>query len=221
MISAFPNISAHFGRFPVTEISLRNTALAQFDTSRILEAAKLLKDARVDIIVWDGTAAGWRGFSGDEALCQALTAATDLPATTAILGMNEAIAMARVQTLGLFSPYLKDVQERIIQNYRDLGVQVIAEHHLDLKVNFDFSQVPERKLYEMAFSVAHKRPDAIAFYCSNLMSPQLAAPIEGATGIPVFDAMSTAIWKALRMLNVDTSGITGWGSLFKVGRQQG
>ena len=56
------NCSAHFSRFTVTEISLAEGALNQFDDSKILAAAELLADAKVDVIGWSGTAAGWRGF---------------------------------------------------------------------------------------------------------------------------------------------------------------
>src|ERR1700754_3330030 len=66
MLSALPHVSAHFARFTVTEISLTNQALGQFDVSRILDAAKQLADARVDVIGWSGTSAGWLGLGGDQ-----------------------------------------------------------------------------------------------------------------------------------------------------------
>ena len=42
---AVPNCSAHFARFKVTEIALSDSALGQFDDSKILAAAELLADA--------------------------------------------------------------------------------------------------------------------------------------------------------------------------------
>src|SRR3954467_6594624 len=62
MVADLPGVSAHFSRFPVTEISLRDQALGQFDDSKILEAARLLADARVKVIGWNGTSSGWLGF---------------------------------------------------------------------------------------------------------------------------------------------------------------
>jgi maleate isomerase len=59
MVSGLPGVSAHFSRFTVTEISLRDQALGQFDDSKIIEAAKLLADAKVDVIGWNGTSSGW------------------------------------------------------------------------------------------------------------------------------------------------------------------
>ena len=48
----------------------------------ILAAAGLLGDAKVDVIAWNGTSAAWLGFETDERLCEAITAATGIAATT-------------------------------------------------------------------------------------------------------------------------------------------
>ena len=46
MLAGLPDVTAHFGRFRVTEISLSTAALAQFDLQPILDAALLLADAK-------------------------------------------------------------------------------------------------------------------------------------------------------------------------------
>ena len=61
MVGSLPGVSAHFSRFTVTEISMRDQSLNQFDDSKILEAARLLADAHVDVICWSGTSASWLG----------------------------------------------------------------------------------------------------------------------------------------------------------------
>jgi maleate isomerase len=40
MVSAMPGVSAHFSRFSVTEISLREASLRQFDDNKIINAAR-------------------------------------------------------------------------------------------------------------------------------------------------------------------------------------
>ena len=69
MVAGAPNITAHFSRFPVTEIALDANVLAQFDDTKILDAAMLLAHAKVDVIAWNGTSGGWLGFDADERLC--------------------------------------------------------------------------------------------------------------------------------------------------------
>lgn len=217
MLHDLPEVSAHFSRFTVTKISLEEDALGQFDDSKILQAAHLLADARVDAIGWSGTAAGWRGFDTDTALCRNITKATGIPATSSILALNELIELRQATTMGLVSPYLENVQQRIIANYSQAGTQVVAESHLSLSENFAFSQVDELTLTRQVDEVAKSAPAVIATYCTNLYSAHLAAGWELRTGIPVFDTTSTVIWKMLRMCGVDTRKIKGWGQLMQEG----
>ena len=69
MLAGLPEVSAHAGRFRVTEISMGTGALGQFDMSPMLAAADLLADARCNAICWNGTSAGWLGFDRDRQLC--------------------------------------------------------------------------------------------------------------------------------------------------------
>ncbi|SAK60239.1 Asp/Glu/hydantoin racemase [Caballeronia fortuita] len=202
MLSALPHVSAHFARFTVTQISLADHALGQFDVTPILDAAKQLADARVDVIGWSGTSAGWLGFERDHALCRHLTEATGIPATTSVLALNEILAMTGVRRLGLVTPYIDDVQERIIANYERLGIECVAERHLDLSDNFSFAEVRDTLINSMMRETAFARPDAVTTFCTNLHAAHLARPFERDTGIAAYDTVATVVWKALRMLDV-------------------
>jgi len=218
MAAGLPEVSAHFGRFRVTEISLRDRAIGQFDEESILAAARLLADARVDVIAWNGTSSGWLGFETDEALCARITADTGIPACTSVLALNEAMRLAGHTRFGLVSPYLGDVQARIVESYRRSGFDCVAERHLDKHVNFEFSEVAPEEIEAMAGAVAREAaPQCIATFCTNLRAAQLAAGLEDRLGVPVYDTVSTAVWKSLRMCGVDTRRVQGWGSLFSLG----
>ncbi|BAN26794.1 maleate cis-trans isomerase family protein [Caballeronia insecticola] len=216
MLSALSNVSAHFARFTVTKISLTQQALGQFDVARILDAARQLADARVDVIGWSGTSAGWLGFDRDEALCRHLTEATGIPATTSVLALNEILATTGVRRLGLVSPYIDAVQERIIRNYEARGIECVAERHLGLRENFSFADVPDTLLAQMMHETAFARPDAVTTFCTNLHAAHLARSFEASTGIPAYDTVTTVVWKALRMLGVDTSMLGAWGRIFSL-----
>src|SRR6201999_60524 len=71
MLVEVPEVSAHFGRFRVTEIALTKDALAQFGRGEILNAARLLADAHCEVIGWNGTSASWLGFESDRRPCRA------------------------------------------------------------------------------------------------------------------------------------------------------
>ena len=110
MLASLPAVSVHFSRFPVTRIALTGDALAQFDDRPILTAAELLAHAKVDVIAWNGTSAGWLGFDTDRRLCERITAATGIPAATSMLAMNEVLSATGVRRFGLVTPYVAAVQ---------------------------------------------------------------------------------------------------------------
>lgn len=215
MIAGLPEASAHFSRFKVTEIALSNSALAQFNNDEILRAAELLAHAKVDCIGWNGTSSGWLGFDADLRLCEQITAATGIPATTSMLALNEILDQKNVTRLGYVTPYLDDVQAKILENYEKLGIACQGERHLGLQDNFSFSEVPASQLETMTHDVAKQKPDAIAIICTNLKAAPLVARLERETGIPIYDTIATVVWKCLRLAGVDTRRVTGWGSLFQ------
>ena len=214
MLAGLPSVSVHFSRFRVTEIALTGDALAQFDDRPILAAAELLAHAKVDVIAWNGTSSGWLGFEADVRLCERIEAATGIRASTSMLALNEILAATGVRRFGLLTPYIDDVQQRIVANYATLGIGCDAERHLGIQDNFAFAAVPETVLAEMVRSLAAQKPDAIGVICTNLRAAPLVAALEAETGIPVYDTIATVVWKSLKLAGVDPAGVAGWGRVF-------
>jgi len=215
MLRDLPEVSVHFGRFRVTEISLAAAALGQFELPPILQAAALLADARVDVIAWNGTAAGWLGFGADEALCTAITQATGVPACTSVLALNEIMALRGATRLGLVTPYTSDVQQRIVAHYAAAGVTCVAERHLNHRVNFEFAEVTPAVLATQIRDVAAAGPHCITTFCTNLHAAPLATQLEAELGVPLLDTIATAVWKSLKLAGADTARVQGWGRLFQ------
>ena len=216
MLAGLPEVTAHFSRFKVTEIALSGSALAQFDDSEILRAAELLAHAKVNCIAWNGTSSGWLGFERDVRLCERIREATGIPACTAMLALNELLSLTGAKRVGFVTPYLDDVQARINANYEQAGFQVVADRHLRMQDNFSFSTVTADQMRMMTEEVAAAMPDAIAIVCTNMRGAPLAEELEAAHGIPIYDTVSTTLWKALKLAGVDTKRVTGWGKLFSI-----
>lgn len=214
MLAGLPDVTAHFGRFRVTEISLSQSALSQFDTAPLLAAAQLLADARVDVIAWNGTSAGWLGFDQDRALCVAIEGATGIRATSSVLALAEIFRATGVTRYGLVTPYLDDIQQRTIATFAHEGFACAGERHLRDRGNFSFSEVAPSVIADMCRAVARDRPQAITIFCTNLRGAPLAAELERELGIPIYDTVATAVWGSLRVAGVDPGRVTGWGRLF-------
>lgn len=214
IVAGLPGVSAHFSRFRVTEIALSEQALGQFDDSAILAAADLLADAKVDVIGWSGTAAGWMGFERDQRLVERIRERTGIPATTAVLALNELLALQGIRRLALVTPYTADVQQRIVAHYAAIGVEVVAERHLGICVNHDFGLVPEAQIDALLDEVAYAQPQAVATYCTNLHAARLAPGFESRSGITLLDTVSTTVWGMLNVAGRSPAHVQGWGRLY-------
>ena len=216
MLAGTPRISAHFARFRVTEISLEQQALGQFDLAPMLAAADLLADARCDAICWNGTSAGWLGFEHDRALCAAIAQRTGIGAGTVVLTLAEVLRHTGAARIGLVTPYTDDVQAAISANFAREGFEVIAERHAGVRVNFDFALIAPAQTAAMIRAVAQSRPHAIVVLCTNMDGASLAAPLEQELGIPVYDSIALALLAGLRAAGVAPGTIRGYGRLFDV-----
>ncbi len=216
MLSDLPEVSAHFGRFPVTEISLKDQALGQFDIGPMLEAASLLADAKVHSICWNGTSAGWLGFGQDVVLCEKITERTAVPACSSVLALAEIFRASGVKRFGLVIPYLNEIQTRTLDTFAAEGFVCGAERHLGDPGNFSFSEVPEATIAGMCREVAAEAElDAITIFCTNLKGATVVPAMEAELGIPVYDTVATALWASLRTAGVDPARVRAWGRLFQ------
>ncbi|KUJ19519.1 uncharacterized protein LY89DRAFT_683338 [Mollisia scopiformis] len=213
-----PQLSVHYSRFTVLKISLEPSILAQFDSNGpILAAARLLADANVDVIGWSGTSGGWLGFEEDEKLCAAITEATRIPATTSKLALNRGLDLMGAKKIAFVTPYLDDVQARIIETYRKCGYEVVSESHLGLSNNVTFADVTEETLngqVKRVMEAGKGDVKAISTFCTNLKAAQRARDWEAEYGVPVLDTVSTVIWDMLRIKGWEKGAIKGWGKLF-------
>jgi maleate isomerase len=120
-----------------------------------------------------------------------------------------------ITRLALVTPYTADVQQRIIENYRTLGIEVVAERHLGIRVNHDFALVEPDTLRSLMREVAAEgQPQAITTFCTNLRAAPLADSVETELGIPLLDTVSTTVWGQLRAVGAQPAAIRGWGQLF-------
>lgn len=216
MLTDLPDVSAHFARFQVLKISMDDDALGQFTNEPMLAAAELLADAKVQSICWNGTSAGWLGFQTDHDLIAKIEARTGVTACSSVLAMNEIMQRLDTKRIAFVTPYLPEIQNRIVANFQSEGFDVVAERHLNDPGNFSFATYSAAEILEMCRAVAAEKPDAIAVFCTNFRGAGIAETIEAETGIPVLDSVSTALWKSMQVAGADPVRINGWGQLFDV-----
>lgn len=215
MVSGLENIvTLHYGRFRVTKISLEEDALSQFDSAPMLQASKLLADADVDVISWNGTSGGWLGFDVDRNLCKEIEDATGIAATTSMLSQLKAFAENNVETIHLITPYTEDINELLIKEYEKSGIKVINSVCLGQFVNRSFALVPKEKIMRQFEEVCVKEADGISVVCTNFPAMWIVPAMEEKYGITVYDTINAVVWDSMKMVGIDPSLVKGWGKLF-------
>jgi maleate isomerase len=206
------DLSVHYARISVTRIALDRGSLDQFDREAMLGAARLLADARVDVICWNGTSGAWKGLAEDEAICAAIADETGIPATTGTLAQVDAFRTHGVSRYALAVPYLSEVRDAIVEVYARAGYTCVSSAHLGISTNFDFAKIDLDTLRDLIRKADHPRAEAIVVICTNLAAARLAEELEEQLGKPIHDSLVVSLWHPLRMLGWDRP-IPGWGRL--------
>ncbi|WP_223205874.1 maleate cis-trans isomerase family protein [Streptomyces xanthii] len=209
-------VSAHFARVPVTRIALDSGSDAQFDPVPMLAAARQLADAKVDVLVWNGTSGSWLGVERDRKLAAALTEATGVPATTSTLSLLDACAAYGVTRLGLALPYTRDVADAIVAEYAREGLECVLAEPFGEDDNEAFARIPAADVARQVEAAATDGAQAVAVVCTNVHGAFEAERLEQALDIPVFDSVTATLWNALRLAGAAPSW-SGFGTLLRDG----
>ncbi|WP_421761819.1 maleate cis-trans isomerase family protein [Devosia sp.] len=215
LLAGAPEITAHYARIRVTEITIGAKGLAQFDAAPMLEAASLLADMRPQAIVWNGTSGGWRGLEADRQLCAALEERTGIATTTMTLALVDLLRKKQMQRIAFVTPYTGDVQARILDTFTREGFVCSTSPCLGISENFAFATVPSAAMNRMVANAAADRPDVILPFCTNLAATPYAAAWEAQFGIPVYDSIAMAARAGIELSGGSPAAITGFGSVFE------
>lgn len=208
--------SSHYARVGVTSITLDGADVDQFNTSKMAAVAQQLNDAGLDAILWNGTSGSWTGggFEADRTLCDAIHAATGLPASSSSLAQLEVLRHYRIERFALAVPYVDGPTRMIIDTYQREGFSVVRSAQLDETVNARIGRVPLERIRQLLRDADHPDAECIVVACTNLPATLVLEEMEAELGKPIFDSIAVTLWKALRMVGLDTP-IHGWGKLLR------
>jgi maleate isomerase len=193
---------------------LSEAALGQFDLAIQLSAAELLADARCDVICWNGTSASWLGLAQDRLLCQAITQRTGIAACSSVLALEDVLRARGITRYGLVSPYVDEIQARIVETFNSHGYACVSERHAGMRANYEFATLNDDTIRAMVREVSRSRPAAITILCTNMRGAALVEELERELDVAIFDSVSLAVWASLRAAGVCPTRVRGWGRLF-------
>lgn len=187
-------------RVLVTRMPFRDTSReSDIALAREVEShAKLLADAKVELIAFNCTAASM--LAGPGVLERRIETATGIPALTTIQAVMEGLARFEARKVALFTAYRPDVVEEERHFLAAHGIVVVAEAHIPCPDPVTQGNLPPSAWLELVAGTDCRDADAILCSCAGIeISPVLSA-IELTTGKPVVASNAALLWLILNRM---------------------
>jgi maleate isomerase len=119
-----------------------------------LPAARDLGTARPDVVVFGCTSAGaLRGNDYDAELCQRISELTGAPTVSTIGAVRAAIEASGAASIGVITPYVDELNEKIKESIQADGIDVAGITGLGITDNFRIAEVGHDEIVAFAVRV--------------------------------------------------------------------
>ena len=172
---------------------------------RVEEAASLLADAGVDIILFNCTLGSLiEGPGFDEHLSRKLTRLTGIPTTTTTTAVLKAMESLGMRRIILLAPYPEDLLKLEVDFLKEVGLEVI--HYRGLGVSDPHKQVGidpgiwYRLSKELVMTSGNV--EGIFISCAGILVVDMIQRIEKDLKLPVVTSNQAAMWECLMQLKI-------------------
>ena len=199
-----PGIALHTARMYMEDTTPagENRMLDEF----ALPAARDLGTARPDVVVFGCTSAGaLRGNDYDAQLCQQISELTKAPVVSTIGAVRTAIEDSRAASIGVITPYVDELNEKIRTSIEDDGIKVSRVAGLGITDNFQIAEVSQDEIVEFAERAlgqlaAAGTIDLVFASCTNFGAMAARPVIAGRLGLPVVTSNQAVLAAAVARL---------------------
>jgi maleate isomerase len=169
----------------------------------VLPAARDLATARPDLIVFGCTSAGaLRGNGYDAELCRRISDLSGVPTVSVIASVRRAIAASGARRVGVVTPYVDALNQRIKESVEADGVEVAGIAGLGISDNFEIAAVQVEEILDFAGRTLRGLAIDLAFVsCTNFPAMGALPELERRLGLPVVTSNQAAIAAVLALLD--------------------
>jgi maleate isomerase len=197
------NVTVHTGRMFMEETTPEGE-------SRMLDeytmpASEAVATARPHVIVFGCTSAGaLRGNDYDAFLCKELGDAAGVPIVSTIASVREAIERRGAKRVGVITPYVASLNDKIRASLESDGVEVVDIKGMGITENFTIAEVTPTEIVEFAErSFGGQDIDLLFASCTNLRALDAIALIQDRLGVPAISSNLAALEGALGALGLE------------------
>ena len=199
-----PGVALHTARMYMEDTTPagENRMLDEF----ALPAARDLGTARPDVVVFGCTSAGaLRGNDYDSRLCEQISELTGAPTVSTIGAVRAAIEASGAANVGVITPYVDELNEKIRASIEADGFDVAAITGLGITENFAIAEVGEDEI--VAFAERALGPlaaagviDLVFASCTNFGAMAARDAIAERLGLPVVTSNQAVLAAAVARL---------------------
>lgn len=166
-------------------------------------AARDLGSARPDVVVFGCTSAGaLRGNAYDAELCRRISAITGVQTISTIQSVRQAIAATGASVVGVVTPYVDALNEKIQESVEADGVRVARIAGMGITDNFAIATVTPDSLSDFAAAAMQGcEIEALFASCTNLAGVAARPQLLERFGVPVVTSNQAVLEATLRALD--------------------
>ncbi len=211
-------VSFHIGRMDMP----RGAKLAADESLQMMcdaaaPTAEKVAEVQVEFFLFACTAASFfRGPTWDATVCQSITDATGVSATTTATAVAEALSAMGLSQVFMATPYAPEVNTLEVEFLASRGICVTGQHSFGCAFSRDVSHIPPRRIVDGLLAQANEIRAAGGLFvsCTMLRAMEVAEELESELRIPVVTSNTAAIWSVLSAIGVNTSRIPA-GQLYR------
>lgn len=203
-------VSIHTARVLLEEVT--PDALVKM-ADYVLDAAKMLKTADVNVIVYgctSGTLIG--GVEWERELTSKIERETGVKIITTASAVVQALKVLDIKRVVVATPYIDKINELEKKFLEEHGVKVLSIKGLGVVKNIEIGKLAPWISYRLAKEVFKSEADGIFISCTNFRTLEIIEKLEREFGKPVVTSNQASIWATLRTIK---ESIEGYGKLLR------
>ncbi|MFA4700400.1 maleate cis-trans isomerase family protein [Pyrococcus kukulkanii] len=193
-------ISLHTARMPLRNVNEEElTKMATFAT----DAAKLLADAGVELIVFGCTSGSFIGGKDfEKEIEMKIEEEVNIETFTTSTAVIEALNVLDIQSLLVITPYIEEINQKEKEFLEANGFEVLDIRGLGIEDNLEIGKLEPYTAYRLAKGTFIDEADGIFISCTNWRTFEIIEKLESDLRVPVVTSNQATLWMALRALDV-------------------
>ena len=210
-----PGIAIHTARMWWSETPDATVNVLENTVGQIIEPAKNVASAGVDVIAYGCTSGSFfKGAGWDKEVASIIHKSTGVPAVTTATAMLEALKSSGIKNVCVVTPYPDEVNRRLRSFLENNNCEVVELFGMDIKDARKHATVDTGDIYRAAREIFKAPGEGVFIACTQLRALDVIEVLEQDLGVPVIGAGQALFWLALKTVKVRGS-IHGYGKLLE------